>query len=332
MLVISNGAYKSGSTWLFKILYCITQFSPPPKEYLNSNWYNPSINPDKLSDLLNNCDYSNNNYLSKNHFGLEEQQKLILNHKNVLVLDIERNLRDVVVSAYYHNCRIKGYQGNFSDFYWKKGRLIANRVRRYHRLWKVNSPQIYVASYEHLKYDFASEVKEIAKFIGYNLSDNEINQIQAKTDKKNQKESGVFRKGIVGDWKNHFDQKIIKDIELIEKYGLANPRQMESEEQQPTKDSDIDLNTVQRVVVLFHRVANFYLRWPVVLAGTGIMLNTTAMLDIPFRWALMMGGTSILFFLVGYTASKAELALKVAENTSKQAKAKLNHTIINNEE
>jgi hypothetical protein len=72
MLVVSNGAFKSGSTWLFNIARSITQFPPPPEPYLNPEWVNPSIHPDELKALLAEESLAETDYLVKNHFGAQE--------------------------------------------------------------------------------------------------------------------------------------------------------------------------------------------------------------------------------------------------------------------
>jgi hypothetical protein len=236
MLAIANGAFKSGSSWLFKILCCITQFPPPPKAYLNLEWKNPSLHPNQLAKFLASEDFSTQNYLCKNHFGNSRERNLLLSYPNVFVFNIKRDLRDVVVSAYYHDCRVQGFEGSFEDYYWVWGRLHAHKVRKYHSVWDVSSPQVYVSSYERLKQDFTLEVNEIANFLGFNLSIHQLEEIQFRTSferfKQGEKstqtiqksdETAFIRKGIVGDWKNHFNTQMLDDITAIEQNGLALP-------------------------------------------------------------------------------------------------------------
>jgi hypothetical protein len=236
MLAIANGAFKSGSSWLFKILCCITQFPPPPKPYLNLEWKNPSIHPNQLASFLDSEDFSKQNYLCKNHFGRRRERNLLLSYPHVSVFNIKRDLRDVVVSAYYHDCRVEGFEGSFEDYYWFLGRLHAHKVRKYHAIWDISSPQVYVSSYERLKQDFISEVNEIANFLRFNLSTHQLEEIQFRTSferfKQGEKstqtiqrtdETAFIRKGIVGDWKNHFNAQMLDDITAIEQNGLALP-------------------------------------------------------------------------------------------------------------
>jgi len=55
-----------------------------------------------------------------------------------------------------------------------------------------------------------SVLKELIEFIGRDASDNEINRIITRVEGKG---SFTFRKGVIGDWKNHFNDSHIKMFE-----------------------------------------------------------------------------------------------------------------------
>ncbi len=238
MLVISNGAFKSGSTWLYNILRCMTGFPPPPEEFLNPNWVNPSIDPEKLTKFLKEVDFSHKNYLCKNHFGGKYQRDLLLASPNVFILDIKRDIRDVVVSAYYHHRR-KGYDESFKNYYWKKGKKVANFVSSYQRNWDVQSTKILIASYEKLHSDFNSETKKIGDFLGIQVSDQLSEQIKTETtldslrnrygESDQSDDSKFFRKGVIGDWQNHFDAKMDQDLEKVQKFSLSHSDKIQVE-------------------------------------------------------------------------------------------------------
>jgi hypothetical protein len=218
MLVISNGAFKSGSTWIFMILRRITKFPPPPKEYLNPQWVNPSLHPEQVNNFLNNFDYSSGNYLCKNHFGSKRDRDLILCYPNVFVLGIKRDIRDVVVSAYYHHKRVEGYQESFEKYYWEKGRKVAKQVIQYNKVWDCGSDKTYISAYEDLKVNFNDEVRKIGNFLGITLDEETIDLAEKETSINVLKHrSDHFRKGIIGDWKNYFDAEMVKDSEMIQK-------------------------------------------------------------------------------------------------------------------
>ncbi|NJP04125.1 MAG: sulfotransferase domain-containing protein [Chloroflexaceae bacterium] len=230
MLVVSNGAFKSGSTWLFHIVRRITDFPSPPDTYLRNDRHNPVIDPARLNRLLADLDINRDNYAVKNHFSEKSQQQLLLSRDYVRVLNIERDLRDVVVSAYYHYCRVEHDEIDFATYYWHVGRHTADRIRRYNLLWRVDHPHVYVSSYKQLKTNFVEETKHIGSFLGFELTDDAIIAIyEATTFKSFQQQTGqdkkperqrFFRKGIMGDYANHFDQAMMNDIAHIEQHGL----------------------------------------------------------------------------------------------------------------
>jgi hypothetical protein len=174
--------------------------------------------------------------LSKNHLSQRCHRSLLLSHEDVFVLDIERDIRDVVVSAYYHFRRMENFDMSFETFYWEREREVARSVINHHLLWRVNSPKVYVSSYERLKLDFNLEVKRIGEFLGFDLSEQEIERIKRETAIETlKKKSGkwnaktgrsgsgpLYRKGIIGDWQNHLSPEMLEDIENIKK-DMSNP-------------------------------------------------------------------------------------------------------------
>lgn len=52
MLIIDNGAFKSGSSWLFKIISCMTNFPAPPTEYLNPTRWRTYLRSLKKGDIV----------------------------------------------------------------------------------------------------------------------------------------------------------------------------------------------------------------------------------------------------------------------------------------
>lgn len=231
MLVIANGAPKSGSTWLFNIIQNIHRFSAVPDEFLldRSN-PNSEIVYERLDEFLAKVDYRSNDYLLKNHFGSPHQRDGILACPDALVVNIKRDLKDAIVSAYYYNMKLSGKKRTFENYYWKEGRFLADHIRRYHRVWEEEpSSRVLFVSYERLKQHPVSEVAGVARFLGLHLSDGEIeNAIKSTSmeklrDKYNDSgEIKFFRKGEVGDWKNHFSKWQLADIAMIDQCGLEN--------------------------------------------------------------------------------------------------------------
>jgi hypothetical protein len=184
-----------------------------------------------LAEFLAEEDFHAHDFLTKNHLSNPSHKSLLLAHEDVFVLDVVRDLRDVVVSAYYDSRNRDGYEGSFEDYYWESGRELAAAVSTYHELWKPDGVRILRVSYERLKSDFGDEVSRVATFFGIELSPERLRDLQTQTSIDSLKaryekeelyrDNKFFRKGIVGDWQNHFSPPMIRDIARIEKNGLS---------------------------------------------------------------------------------------------------------------
>jgi hypothetical protein len=232
MLVVCNGAIKSGSTWLYNILAHLLPYSPPPGEYLtHKNPKHPCIRPERFADFLSREDYVRQNYLTKNHLDGAQHRQLLLSRPDVFVFDIERDPRDVIVSHYFHESFRNGYEGSFHDFYWSIGRVDVAKLIRYHALWRDAGPRVYISSYETLHADFSAEARRIAAVLGIELTDAAVEELREKTSlgtlrKEYQSEprfegKKFFRKGTTGDWKNHMDDAMLADMRRIEERGIG---------------------------------------------------------------------------------------------------------------
>ncbi|MFP4106435.1 MAG: sulfotransferase domain-containing protein [Phycisphaerae bacterium] len=230
MLVMANGAFKSGSTWLRNIILEMMEFQPIPESYRHPD-YLLWISSYRLADFLREVDFQNHNFISKGHLHSHKYVDLLLSHPDVRVFDITRDVRDVIVSHYYHMVREGKVKSEFGPYYWKLGRYKAYQIVEYHKLWSVDHPQMFVSSFESLKTDFHNEVRRIGSFLGCDLSEEDIDRIKDKTSlqrlREKRGEEGVpeekrfYRKGIIGDWQNHFDDDMARDIERIQESGLS---------------------------------------------------------------------------------------------------------------
>lgn len=234
MLVVCNGAAKSGSTWLYNIVQNLADFNWPEARYItHSNTKHPTIKEIHLSAFLRESDIERRNIISKNHYGKVAHRKLLLSSSHTRIVDMSRDSRDVIVSAYYDRRRRDGYQGSFEDYYWQSGRLLVNKLKRYHDVWSRPHPHIMVTSYEALKLDFCREVIKIADFLDVRVDKEDLARIRKVTNidslrvsyrddaQYNTEGNSFFRKGEVGDWKNHFDPRMINDYERIEHNGIG---------------------------------------------------------------------------------------------------------------
>ena len=110
---------------------------------------------------------------------------------------------------------------------------MVDNLKRYHDVWAATHPQVMVTSYEALKLDFNGEVMKIAVFLGIELNQEDLARIEKVTNidslrsnygddnQYNTKENPFFRKGEIGDWRNHFNDRMINDYEKIKRNGIG---------------------------------------------------------------------------------------------------------------
>ncbi|XP_001641938.3 sulfotransferase 1B1 [Nematostella vectensis] len=136
-----------------------------------------------------------------------------------------RNPKDVAVSYYYHHRTFKEYcfQEKWNDFF---EMMMSGQVQYGswfdHVLdwWEHrDDPNILLLKYEDMKKDHRGAVAAIAKFLGRALTEEQLDRIVSQTSFefmksqepfkvkepfKNPNEPNFIRKGVVGDWRNHF--------------------------------------------------------------------------------------------------------------------------------
>ena len=242
MLVLANGAFKSGSTWLFSILNATGAFSNLPAEYSidaedDRQWFRP----ERVKDFLDSGVYHNANYIAKGHHFKQRVRNTFLSYDDVYVFNIKRDLKDSLVAHFYHLIRQNKLSADFaqperrregfSSYYWRLGRFKAQQIMTYHQVWDAPSPKVYVSSFERLKTDFGGEVSRIGRFVGFDFSPEEIAELKYKTSIQTlQKARGFdkvpehkrfFRKGLIGEWREHFDDAAVADVEKIQAEGLG---------------------------------------------------------------------------------------------------------------
>ena len=143
---------------------------------------------------------------------------------------IARNPKDVAVSYYYHMHMFNPlkYSGTWDEFYqlYKSGKVyFGDWFDHVLEWWKHRDAEnILFLKYEDMKKDHCGMVKKMAQFMGYNLEEEVIDTIVEKSTFQSMKGNPAIdpdkikmpvpvikpdaqpflRKGIVGDWKNHF--------------------------------------------------------------------------------------------------------------------------------
>lgn len=242
MLVLANGAFKSGSTWLYAILRATETFQPLPEAYsmdveTSRQWLKPGL----VEAFLDSGVHQQTDYLAKGHYFEDGIRDTLLSYEGVYVLNIKRDVRDSLVAHFFHLIRQgklseslaspeRRRQG-FSEYYWRLGRYKAQQIMMYHRVWDTPSPRVYISSFERLKTEFEDEVREVGLFLGLHFSPADIAELRRRTSLETlQKAKGhdtlpehkrFFRKGLIGEWRDYFDSEILADVEKIQDRGLG---------------------------------------------------------------------------------------------------------------
>ena len=231
VLILSNGNFKSGSTWVTAIIKEIvrnkkTRFPIAFQNPKYDNW----INRFKISKFINSSYFSTENiWVSKTHI---YQPNIMLDiikcQENVKVINIERDIKDVIVSHFYHLKNSKKISLNFEDYFELWGKYKAIQYLKYSISWKEVDFCLKI-KYEDLKASTPETIRKIADYLGVKNID--VLKVQEETELKKLRGSSAqkglnedewfYRKGVVGDWKNYFDEKMLKKISLIEQNNLS---------------------------------------------------------------------------------------------------------------
>ncbi len=141
---------------------------------------------------------------------------------NCKVVQIIRDGRDVAVSGWFHNIRFSGdkFKQNFPDMPTYIRYLIQHHwlpyINQARAFGKQFPDRYFELKYEDLHADAPDVTTRLFQFLGVDANETAVQQCLeaasfknlAKGRKGGEEDRGsFFRKGVTGDWKNHFDEK-----------------------------------------------------------------------------------------------------------------------------
>ncbi|XP_048220058.1 sulfotransferase 1E1-like [Perognathus longimembris pacificus] len=221
---------KSGTTWLSEIVYMIYKEDDVEKckedAIFNRVPYLECRKEEKMNGVkqLQEMDSPR---IVKTHL----PAKLLPGsfwENNCKIIYLSRNAKDVAVSYYYFFLMITEFPDpeSFPKFVEKfmEGKVPYGSWYDHVKAWweKRNNPQMLYIFYEDMKEDIRKEVIKLMKFLGRKPSEELVDKIIKHTsfqemknnpstnyttlpeEMMNQRVSPFMRKGISGDWKNHF--------------------------------------------------------------------------------------------------------------------------------
>ncbi len=186
----------------------------------------------------------------KTHLPYDLWKNNLAKHPNLKVVLTLRNPKDTLVSQFHHlrsDKTLGAFNGTWDQFF----ELVKAKKLPWGDYFDINvgwykfnkdRANSLILNYEDMKKDHRGYVVKIAKFMGYELSDEAIDTIvEASTLKSmylhwvgragkathwKSERSNFIRKGIVGDWVNHFTQEQsdyidAKTKEYLEPLGIT---------------------------------------------------------------------------------------------------------------
>lgn len=197
MLVIANGAFKSGSTWQYHLAAELLDWKVPPAQYLRRGWEAPSLAEWKFHRSVGELSRARATYLTKGHHFRRRCVRRLVTVPGVTILNIERDCVAVVVSAYNQFQQKHASPLSMERYFDLVGCLTIDAVRRHHAIWRQTGPSgaYFEMTYEDLRDDFAGQCQNLAYFLGVPLND--VDKIQRATSRQ-QLENLYRASGVAG--------------------------------------------------------------------------------------------------------------------------------------
>ncbi|XP_030604480.1 sulfotransferase 6B1 [Archocentrus centrarchus] len=161
--------------------------------------------------------------------------------KKTKMLVVFRNPKDTLVS-FYHFCNnnpvlpaAQSWDSFFSSF--MSGDVAWGSYFDHALAWekRMDDPNVMAVMYEEMKQDLPESIRKVSSFFGFTLTEAQVQQIADASTFKAMKENSpsshgqrignvIFRKGEVGDWKNHFTPEQSREMDEAFNKHLAGTK------------------------------------------------------------------------------------------------------------
>ncbi|XP_069803284.1 sulfotransferase 2B1-like [Dendropsophus ebraccatus] len=227
---------KSGTNWMIEILSLLRTKGDPTwcnnvPIWLRSPWYETIEGQSQIKDVL--CPRVLTSHLPFHIFA-----KSFFKSKAKIIY-VMRNPKDILVSLFYFSKMLSLYKDpkTFPEFFedFLQGNVLYNSWFDHVKGWmqmKDNSNFFFI-TYEELCKDLRNSVIKICEFLGKDLDDSQIDLVVKHSsfnvmkenkmsnytlipqDFMDQTKGSFMRKGITGDWKNHFTEAQIEHFDEV---------------------------------------------------------------------------------------------------------------------
>ncbi len=223
-LMFVAGLPKSGTTWLAQLLKQIPGYKPAFVYDPDGCSYDHNVCNSIFAHLPHNV-----HYVMKLHTHYSPSNMEVLDRFKIRPVIMYRDLRDQCVSRYYHVLNDPTHRHHAQYNSSPQDEAMMHNIHltiEYYLPWVENwrsvmakQPERFLeVKYESLRQDTALTFSNVLGFFQINLSQDEIDGIvrkvasQTKFDIKEnlKRHKGTARKGIVGDWHNHFNAEHIR--------------------------------------------------------------------------------------------------------------------------
>ncbi|TDH01620.1 hypothetical protein EPR50_G00182180 [Perca flavescens] len=158
--------------------------------------------------------------------------------KKTKMLVIFRNPKDTMVSFYHFTNSnpvlptMQSWESFYSTF--MSGDVPWGSYFDHALAWekRMDDPNVMIVTYEELKQDLSEGVRKISTFFGFSLTEAQVQQIAERSTFTAMKQNNslgtmgnvIFRKGEVGDWRNHFTPEQSREMDEAFNKHLAGTR------------------------------------------------------------------------------------------------------------
>jgi len=197
MLVICNGLYKSGSTWMFTMLLELFEQDNLPKHWtMKDQPRNVGVFRAASTEVF---DHAKDNHLASKLHLYHQESLEYLKRKNCSFVVTVRPLPDILISHHHHFCNEK-FKIPFILYLFSIGMLKGFEVSVYRKIVINSSYCNVLVEFDDMKATAADTVKRVVRDLQLRYSTNEVEAAAKKEDLRGKSFKSKFRENKDRSW------------------------------------------------------------------------------------------------------------------------------------